>query len=114
MWYLPKTYPAEVASLSREEIVEVASRKLQDLHKEISMLEEKLKPLNQDLVFWWKVKKKACLELAEVKKVPYGVSGREVEWQAKAVSLEDWIEGASPAQVSELIAKLQMAERSGL
>lgn len=112
MWIEVKP-PAEMQGLSGDEIVEMSLEKLKELNKKIRILEDQLKPLNQEFLFWWKLKKQELLKKFPVNKVPEGVSGkdRNTEWRLKQIDVETLVSQLSDERRASLLDILQKQEK---
>jgi hypothetical protein len=104
--------PAEMAGLTGDEIISMSIEKLKELSKKIRVLEEQLAPLNQEFLFWWKLKKQELLKKTPIQKIPEGVSARdrEVSWKLKQVDIESFVSQMTDESRMALLSKLQ--ERS--
>jgi len=108
MWIEVKP-PAEMAGLTGDEIIEMSFEKLKELSKKIRILEDELKPLNHEFLFWWKLKKQELIKKATPKKIPEGVSGRdrEVVYKLKQIDIETMITQLSDESRMSLLETLQ-------
>jgi hypothetical protein len=106
MWFEVKT-PEELKGKTPEEMVHICSGKLRDIYQEAKPLQDKLKKLDGELLFWWKLKRQELFKLIPVKKIPPKFSGRNTAWKPKPVDISTFISSLSPDQVEALLQKLQ-------
>jgi hypothetical protein len=101
--------PDEMKGLSGDEIVEMAMDKLKNLHKKIREIEDVLRPLNEEFLFWWKLKKQELMKKAQPKKIDEGVSGRDrdVFYKLKTLDIESFVSKMSDENRMALLEKLQ-------
>jgi hypothetical protein len=108
MWFKVST-PEDLKGKSPEEMIQVCSERLREIYQQSKPLQDQLKELDKELLFWWKLKRQEILKLIQVKRIPPKVSGRirETIWKAKPVDLSKFLSSLSQSQRDGLIRELE-------
>lgn len=108
------TRKPEHLHLSGEEMVDVTCEKLRELHEKMLPLKEELRKLDEEVNYWWRLKKQESLKLANIKKIPFGISGRPKSHSLKklvlGVGLTEFLANLTVEQKVVILRKLNPPE----